>query len=103
MPVPSSTPRPTVRPVHKAVHRPLTIAGVERRLFFLALLIGAVAFNVSYSFVAGIVVTAALYALALWAAAKDARMLQILLSASRFHRQYDPMKYIPTRVEITAC
>jgi len=29
--------RPTCRPVYKALHRPLTICGVDRRLFFLAL------------------------------------------------------------------
>ena len=33
--------RPTYRPVYKALHRPLTIWGVDRRLFFLALLLGA--------------------------------------------------------------
>lgn len=33
------------RPVVKALHRPLTICGVDRRLFFLALMVGAAAFN----------------------------------------------------------
>ena len=32
--------RPTYRPVYKALHRPLTVCGVDRRLFFLALLLG---------------------------------------------------------------
>ena len=32
--------RPTFRPVYKALHRPLTIWGVDRRLFFLALMLG---------------------------------------------------------------
>ena len=31
--------RPTYRPVYKALHRPLTIWGVDRRLFFLSLLL----------------------------------------------------------------
>ena len=35
--------RPTYRPVYKALHRPLTIWGVDRRLFFLSLLLGAAA------------------------------------------------------------
>jgi hypothetical protein len=38
--------RPTYRPVYKALHRPLTIWGVERRQFFLAMLLGAATFNV---------------------------------------------------------
>jgi type IV secretory pathway VirB3-like protein len=37
--------RPTYRPVYKALHRPLTVCGVDRRLFFLALMMGAATFN----------------------------------------------------------
>jgi len=39
----TASPSTTVlrRPVYKALHRPLTICGVDRRLFFLALLMGA--------------------------------------------------------------
>jgi hypothetical protein len=40
--------------VYKALHRPLTIWGVDRRLFFLALLLGAATFNLFYSFLAGL-------------------------------------------------
>ena len=46
--------RPTYRPVYKALHRPLTIWGVDRRLFFLSLLLGAATFNLFYSFLAGL-------------------------------------------------
>ena len=46
--------QPTFRPVYKAIHRPLTICGVDRRLFFLALLLGAATFNLFYSFLAGL-------------------------------------------------
>ena len=48
--------RPTYRPVYKALHRPLTVCGVDRRLFFLALLMGAATFNLFYSFLAGVLV-----------------------------------------------
>jgi hypothetical protein len=33
---------PEYRPVYRSLHRPLTVCGVDRRLFFLALLVGAV-------------------------------------------------------------
>jgi hypothetical protein len=33
--------QPTFRPVYKALHRPLTICGIDRRLSFFALLSGA--------------------------------------------------------------
>ncbi len=48
-----SASRPIARPVHKALHRTLTVCGVDRRLFFLALLMGAATFNLFYSFLAG--------------------------------------------------
>jgi hypothetical protein len=42
--------RPMYRPVYKALHRPLTIWGVERRQFFLAMLLGAATFTSSIPF-----------------------------------------------------
>ena len=63
--------QPTYRPVHKALHRPLTVCGVDRRLFFLALLMGAATFNLFYSFWAGVLVFSGLYGFALWATSRD--------------------------------
>ena len=95
--------RPTYRPVYKALHRPLTIWGVDRRLFFLALLMGAATFNLFYSFLAGLLMAASLYVFALWATARDPQMLRILLSSSRFRERYDPAKHAPFDVEVRAC
>jgi type IV secretory pathway TrbD component len=91
---------PTCRAVFKAVHRPLTVCGVDRRLFFLALLLGAATFNVFYSFIAGILMFAGLYAFAFWATRRDPQMLRILLNSSRSRRRYDPGKHIRFDVEI---
>ena len=91
--------RPVARPVHKALHRTLTVWGVDRRLFFLALLIGAATFNLFYSFLAGLLMFVGLYLFALWSTKLDPQMLRILLSSSRFRPRYDPAKHTP--VEIT--
>lgn len=80
---------PDRRPVYRALHRPLTLMGVDRRLFFLALLVGAAAFNLFYSLLAGCVLFAALYGLARWCAARDPQMLQILIRAGRGRPRYD--------------
>ncbi len=48
------TDQPTYRPVYKVSASRLTIWGVERRLFFLAMLMGAATFNLFYSFLAGL-------------------------------------------------
>ena len=91
------------RPVYRALNRPLTIAGVERRLFFLALLLGSAAFNLFYSFVAGLLTFATLYALAFAATKRDPKMLQILLVSARFSRRFDPAKHVPVAVEVRPC
>jgi type IV secretory pathway TrbD component len=85
--------RPAYRPVYKAIHRPLMICGVDRRLFFLALLLGAATFNLFYSFLAGLLMCGGLYGFALWATKRDPQMLRILLASSRTRRRYDPGKH----------
>ena len=85
--------RPTYRPVYKALHRPLTLCGVDRRLFLLALLLGAATFNLLFSFLAGVLMFAGLYGFALWSTARDPAMLRILLASSRLRRRYDAGKH----------
>ena len=92
--------RPTYRPVYKALHRPLTIWGVDRRQFFLALLLGAGTFNLFYSFLAGLLIFAGLYAGALWATRRDPELLRILLASSSVRRRYDPGKHRPVDVQV---
>ena len=76
------------------------MCGVDRRLFFLALLLGAATFNVFYSFIAGLLIFAGLYAFAFWATRRDPQMLRILLNSSQSCRRYDPGKHIRFDVEI---
>jgi len=81
--------QPDCRPVFRSLHRPLTICGVERRLFFLALLVGAATFNLFYSFLAGCLLFAVVYGVALWSATHDPHMLQIVLRAGGHRPRYD--------------
>ena len=92
--------RPTYRPVYKALHRRLTVCGVDRQLFFLALLLGAASFNLFYSFLAGLWMFLGLYGFALWATTRDPDMLRILLASSRVRRRYDPGKHEPVEIEV---
>lgn len=95
------TARPSVRVTYKGLHRRLTIWGVERRLFFLAMLLGAATFNLFYSFLAGLLMFVALYGLSLWATDRDPEMLRILLSSSKARRRFDPLKYQPAEVRMS--
>ena len=63
----------------RALYRPLTVCGVDRRLFFLALLVGAATFNLFYSFLAGCLLFTVLYAFGWWSTSRDPQLLQILL------------------------
>lgn len=83
---------PAYRQVHRTLHRPLTVCGVDRRLFFLALLVGAATFNLFYSFVAGCLLFTALYGFAFWSTSSDPQMLRILLRSSQTRRRYDAAK-----------
>jgi type IV secretory pathway TrbD component len=91
------------RSVYKALHRPLTVCGVDRRLFFLALIMGAATFNLFYSFAAGLLMWLSLYGFALWATKRDPQMLRILLSSSCFKARYDAAKHVRFDVEVRAC
>src|SRR5438105_5903579 len=97
------TDRPTYRPVYKALHRPHTVCGVDRRLFFLALLMGAATFNLFYSFLAGVLTFVGLYGFALWSTKHDPQMLRILLSSSRFRTRYDAAKHVRADVDVSSC
>src|ERR1700682_5534645 len=83
---------PTMHPVYRSLNKPLTIAGAERRLFFLAVVIGGATFNLFGSFLGGLLMFAVLYILARWATVTDPQILRILLNSSKFRTQYDPAK-----------
>ena len=87
---------------YRAINRPLTIWGVERRLFFVALAAGGGVFNAAQSLVAGGLVWASLYGLFLWTARTDPQFLRMLLAASRCRRRYDPAKPGAMRLALDA-
>jgi len=97
----STTRLPSYRPVFRSLHRPLTIAGVDRRLFFLALLVGAATFNLFYSFVAGCLLAGLIYGFAWVSTTRDPQMLQILLRSGQVRRRYDAAKHVPFEIRIS--
>jgi type IV secretory pathway TrbD component len=87
---------PQYRVVYRTLHRPLTVCGVDRKLFFLALLVGAATFNLFYSFLAGCLLFGLVYGVAWWSQVHDPQMLAILLRGSRIRRRYDAAKAAPS-------
>jgi type IV secretory pathway TrbD component len=92
IPSQAKTNEPNLHRVSKSVNQPLTIWGVERRLFFLAVIMGAATFNFFASLVSGLVMFGGLYGFARWATATDPQILRILLNSSKFQARYDPGK-----------
>ena len=91
---------PTFHPVYRSLHRPLTVCGVDRRLFFLALLVGAATFNLFYSFLAGCLLFGVIYTCAWVSTARDPQLLPILLRAGRSRARYDAAKHEPFEIEV---
>ena len=85
---------------HKAINKPLTILGAERKLFFVALIMGAAAFNLFGSLLGGLLVFGSLFLMAQWATRTDPQILRILLNSSKFRREYDPTKYSDPNVRV---
>ena len=91
---------PEYRRVHRSLHRPLTVCGVDRRLFFLALLVGAATFNLFYSFLSGVLLFSVIYVFAWVSIARDPQMLQILLRSGVSRARYDASKHAPFVIEV---
>lgn len=86
--------------VFKAMNRPLTILGAERRLFFVALISGGAVFSVMHSLVGGILLFASGVVIAQRATKYDVEILRVLMNSTRFRRRYDPMKWEPAALRI---
>lgn len=95
--------QPTRHVVHKAVHRPLTLCGLERRLFFGALMAGAAVFNVSRSLLGGVVIALGLYVAGLWGTKRDPQLPRVIFMAARLRSRYDPAKHTPVYIEVRSC
>jgi len=84
---------PQIHSVYRSINKPLIILGVERRLFFLALLMGSATFNYFGSLIGGLLMFAVLFVLARWSTASDPQMLRILLNSAKFKARYDPANH----------
>ena len=83
---------PTYNPVYKAMNKPLTVWGIERRLFFVAMVVGAATFSCFNSLAGAIAMFSMLFLCAKHATRRDAMILRVVLNSSRFRAQYDPLK-----------
>ncbi len=86
--------------VFKAMNRPLTVLGAERRLFFVALITGGAIFSMLHSLVGGIGLFIVGVIIARIATKHDVEILRVLFNSTKFCRRYDPMKSKPIHIAI---
>ena len=87
----SKTPR--LQPVYASINKPLTIGGADRRLFFVALVVGGATFTLFGSLLAGLLMFLALYLGARWTTQRDPQLLRIVLRSATARPRYDPGKF----------
>jgi type IV secretory pathway TrbD component len=83
-----------MHPVYRSMNKPLTIWGAERRLFFVAAIMGGATFNFFGSLAGGLLMFVALFLAARWVTRTDASLLSILLNSARMRTHYDPAKRV---------
>ena len=86
--------------VYKAMNRPLTVLGAERRLFLVALITGGSIFSLLHSLLGGIGLFIVGVIIARIATKHDIEILRILFNSTQFRRRYDPMKREPIEIRI---
>ena len=86
--------------VYKAMDRPLTVLGAERRLFLVALITGGAVFSLMHSLVGGIGLFIVGVIIARIATKHDVEILRVLFNSGKFRRRYDPMKADETEIRI---
>ncbi len=84
---------PVHRPTYRSINKPLTVWGVERRLFFAVLSVSAAAFNLFASLPAGLGIFALLILAARRASAADPELLRILFRSSALRSRLDPARW----------
>ena len=83
---------PRLQPVYVSINRPLTIGGADRRLFFVALVVGGATFTLFGSLFGGLLMFVVLSAAARWVTQRDPQLLRIVLRSATARARYDPGK-----------
>lgn len=84
--------------VYKGLNKPLTIMGVERRLFFFALIVAFAVFNMFNTLLGGLLTFGAMYIFAINTTKNDPELLRIVLNSSKFKKRYSSMKFKPIKI-----
>lgn len=80
-------------PVYRSLNKPLTLLGVERRLFFFLLTVSFLLLRLTGALVPALGLFLMFMLAARWATSFDPQILRVLLNSRRFVARYDPAKW----------
>lgn len=78
------------RCVYRTLNKPMTLLGVERKLFFFILVVSFLLFHLTEALAPAVVLFGVLWACARAATQTDPQILRILINSNRFGTRYDP-------------
>ena len=84
--------------VYKGINQPLLVLGVERRLFFVSVILAVAFFNGFNSPLGALMIFASGYVFGLWATKTDPEILRIVLNSEKFKAHYSGAKFTPVKV-----
>jgi type IV secretory pathway TrbD component len=81
-----------IHSTYRVINKPLTICGADRRLFFLAVTVGAAVWIALETVIGGLVVIGGSVYFARLVTQKDPEMLRLIFNAAKYRSIYDPSK-----------
>ncbi len=79
-------------PVYKAINKPLTILGCDRRLFFAAMTVAAALWNVFGTLLGALLAAVVALLVGRTITATDPQLPRIVLNSGKFAVEFDPFK-----------
>ena len=83
---------PRRSPVYKALNKPLTIMGCDRRLFFCAVTLAAGIWNLLNTLVGSILTAVVAILVGRYITATDPKLPRIVLNSAKWAVEYDPFR-----------
>jgi len=78
--------------VYKAINKPLTVMGCDRRLFFASMTLAAGIWNLLDTLLGGLLTAAVALLVGRYITSTDPQLPRIVLNSGKFAPEYDPFK-----------
>ncbi len=87
-------------PVYKAINKPLTILGCDRRLAFAAITLSAAIWDLFDTLLGGLITVVVALLVGRYITATDPQLPRIVLNSGKFAAEYDPAKFAGRKARV---